>query len=112
MDASQEKSCAACRGEIPRLTAAEIARHAGELHADWQVVNGRQIEKTYLFADFKAALAFTNLVGDLAEAEGHHPEIHLAWGRVRLVIWTHAVNGLTGTDFALASKADRLGASA
>jgi 4a-hydroxytetrahydrobiopterin dehydratase len=101
-------SCAACRGEMPPLTAPDIARRASALPDGWQVIEAHHLEKEYAFPDFARALAFTNRVGALAEEEGHHPDIHLSWGRVRLVIWTFAVNGLTETDFVLAAKADRL----
>ena len=58
--------------------------------------------------DFKEALAFANRVGEVAEAEGHHPELHVRWGAVRVVVWTYAVDGLTETDFALARHIDRI----
>ena len=69
------------------------------------------LEKEYRFPDFRSALAFTNRLGDLAEREFHHPDIHLAWGRVRLEIWTHKIRGLTESDFVLAAKADALAES-
>ncbi len=81
---------------------------ARELDGGWQVVEERQLEKEYRFKDFREALAFTNKIGELAEAQGHHPDIYLAWGKVKLTIWTHKVNGLTESDFVLAAKADRL----
>ena len=86
----------------------ELARLAGELGGGWQVVAERQLEKEYQFKDFREALDFTNRVGELAEAQGHHPDIYLAWGKVKLTIWTHKINGLTESDFVLAAKADRL----
>jgi 4a-hydroxytetrahydrobiopterin dehydratase len=81
---------------------------AGELDGGWQVMGERQLEKEYRFKDFREALGFTNKVGELAEAQGHHPDIYLAWGKVKLSIWTHKINGLTESDFVLAAKADRL----
>ena len=85
-----------------------LTRLAGELDGGWQVVRDHQLEKEYRFEDFREALAFTNQVGELAEAEGHHPDIYLAWGRVKLVLWTHKIDGLTESDFVLAAKADKL----
>jgi 4a-hydroxytetrahydrobiopterin dehydratase len=79
-----------------------------ELDGGWQVVNEHHLEKDYKFKDFREALSFTNKVGELAEAQGHHPDIYLAWGKVKVTIWTHKVNGLTESDFVLAAKADRL----
>jgi 4a-hydroxytetrahydrobiopterin dehydratase len=66
------------------------------------------LEKTYLFKNFAEALAFVNRVGALAEEQGHHPDVYLAWGRVRLEIWTHKIKGLTESDFVFAAKCDRL----
>ena len=86
----------------------DLARLAGELAGGWQVVGERQLEKEYRFKDFREALGFTNKVGELAEAQGHHPDIYLAWGKVKLTIWTHKINGLTESDFVLAAKADKL----
>ena len=86
----------------------ELMRLTGELGGGWQVVEDRQLEKEYRFKDFREALAFTNKVGELAEAQNHHPDIYLAWGAVKLVVWTHKVNGLTESDFVLAAKADKL----
>ena len=86
----------------------ELVSLARELDGGWQVVEERQLEKEYRFKDFREALAFTNKIGELAEAQGHHPDIYLAWGKVKLTIWTHKVNGLTESDFVLAAKADRL----
>ena len=86
----------------------ELASLAGELDSGWQVVAERQLEKEYQFKNFREALAFTNQVGELAEAQGHHPDLYLAWGKVKLTIWTHKINGLTESDFVLAAKADKL----
>ncbi|HEY0141782.1 MAG TPA: 4a-hydroxytetrahydrobiopterin dehydratase [Thermoanaerobaculia bacterium] len=74
----------------------------------WNVVDGHHLEKSWDFDDFAQGLAFTNKVGALAEAEGHHPDIHLAWGKVRITLWTHTVNGLTRRDYDLAAKIDAL----
>ena len=85
-----------------------LTRLARELNGGWQVVEERQLEKEYQFKDFREALGFTNKVGELAETQGHHPDIYIAWGKVKLTIWTHKINGLTESDFVLAAKADRL----
>jgi 4a-hydroxytetrahydrobiopterin dehydratase len=74
----------------------------------WEVINEHHLSKEYKFADFKTALAFVNRLGELAEAEGHHPDIYLTWGKARVQIWTHPVNGLTEADFILAAKIDQL----
>jgi len=108
MNTLAEKQCVPCKGGIPPLKGQELARLARELDAGWQVLEERQLEKEYRFEDFREALCFTNRVGELAEAQGHHPDIYLAWGKVKLTIWTHKINGLTEGDFVLAAKADRL----
>jgi len=93
---------------VPPLEPVEIERLMEELGGDWRVERGHHLEREYRFPDFATALAFTNRVGALAEAEGHHPDIHLAWGSVRITIWTHEIDGLTESDFVLAAKIDEL----
>jgi len=73
----------------------------------WQIINEHHLEKEYIFADFIQALDFTVKVGEVAENQGHHPDIYLAWGKVKLTIWTHKIDGLTESDFILAAKADQ-----
>src|SRR5438876_1870155 len=103
-----EKECVPCKGGVPPLGGEELARLAKQLNSGWQVVKEHHLEKEYKFKDFREALEFTNKVGSLAEAQGHHPDIYLAWGKVRLTIWTHKIDGLTESDFVFAAKADRL----
>jgi 4a-hydroxytetrahydrobiopterin dehydratase len=107
MSALAQKECVPCKGGVPPLTAAENDQLLHELGGGWRVVDNHHLEKEYRFPDFKDALAFTNRVGELAEAEGHHPDIYLAWGKVRVTIWTHKIDGLTESDFVLAAKADQ-----
>jgi 4a-hydroxytetrahydrobiopterin dehydratase len=103
-----EKECVPCKGGVEPLKGEALAKLARELNGHWQVVEGRHLEKEYKFDNFRDALRFTNKVGELAEAQNHHPDIYLAWGKVKLTVWTHRVNGLTESDFVLAAKADRL----
>ncbi len=102
-----EKTCAACRGDVPALSG-EAARTLLKQLDQWEVVNGHHLHKELAFPDFRSALAFVNRVGDIAEAEGHHPDITLTWGAVTIDIWTHGIDGLTESDFILAAKIDRL----
>ena len=81
---------------------------AGLLVEPWRVVDGHHLERDFVFADFRQALDFTVAVGELAEAEDHHPDLHLAWGRVVVTIWTHKIDGLSESDFILAAKIDEL----
>lgn len=101
------KKCVPCEGGVPPLKRAEVSRLLKLLGNGWKVVRGHHLEKKYEFPDFRQALAFANHVGEVAEEEGHHPDIHLAWGRVVLTVWTHKIDGLTESDFILAAKADR-----
>ena len=102
------KSCVPCRGGVPPLEREESSRLLKELGADWRVVENHHLEKSYDFPDFKTALDFVNRVGELAEREGHHPDIELSYGKVGLTIWTHKIDGLTESDFVLAAKAEKL----
>ena len=108
MSGLAEKECVPCRGEVPPLKGAQLANVASELNGGWQVIKEHHLEKEYKFKDFRQALDFTNKVGELAESQGHHPDIYLAWGKVKLRIWTHKIDGLTESDFVLAAKADKL----
>ena len=108
MNTLAERQCVPCKGGVAPLKGQELAKLARELAGGWQVVEERQLEKEYRFKDFREALGFTNKIGELAEAQGHHPDIYLAWGKVKLTIWTHKINGLTESDFVLAAKADGL----
>jgi len=101
-----QKHCVPCRGGVPPLRGDAIAKLHAQLDDGWRVVDEHHLEKAYAFDDFAQALAFTNRVGAVAEAEGHHPDIHLGWGKVVMTIWTHKIDGLTESDFILAAKAD------
>jgi 4a-hydroxytetrahydrobiopterin dehydratase len=102
------KQCVPCRGGVPPLKGEQLTDLLGKLERGWKVVDEHHLEKEYSFDDFKLALEFTNRVGEIAEREGHHPDVHLAWGYVKLEIWTHKVDGLTESDFILAAKADEV----
>jgi 4a-hydroxytetrahydrobiopterin dehydratase len=103
-----QKECVPCKGGVPPLKGVELSELLDKLGGGWQVVDEHQLEKEYRFKDFRSALTFTNKVGELAETQGHHPDIHLSWGKVRLTIWTHKIGGLTESDFILAAKVDRI----
>jgi 4a-hydroxytetrahydrobiopterin dehydratase len=74
----------------------------------WNAVDEHHIIRSFTFPDFKRALDFVNRVGDVAESQGHHPDILLAWGKAEITLWTHKINGLTQSDFIMAAKIDRL----
>jgi 4a-hydroxytetrahydrobiopterin dehydratase len=102
-----DKQCVPCRGGIPPLKGKELqAMHAGV--PEWTVVDEHHLTREYKFPDFKQALDFVNKVGALAEEQGHHPDIFLAWGKAGVTMWTHKIDGLTESDFIMAAKIDRL----
>lgn len=104
----QEKSCTPCRGGVPPLTREE-AEHFQTEAPDWRLdQDARQIARSFRFADFRAALAFVETVGALAEAEGHHPDIHFGWGYATVFLQTKKIKGLHENDFIMAAKIDRL----
>src|SRR5207245_5800295 len=108
MTALAEKECVPCKGGVPPLKGQELARLNEQLHPGWKVVNEHHLEREFKFKDFREALEFTNKLGELAEAQGHHPDIYLAWGKVKLTMWTHKIDGLTESDFVFAAKVDQL----
>jgi 4a-hydroxytetrahydrobiopterin dehydratase len=85
----------------------EIDYLKNQLEGGWEVVADHHLRKVYNFPDFRSALAFVIRVGAVAEREGHHPDIHLSWGKVVIEIWTHKVNGLTESDFIMGAKCDK-----
>ena len=101
------RRCVPCRRGTPPLDAAAVAALLPRLPG-WAAAEGRRLEREFRFRDFREALAFADRVGALAEAEGHHPDLHLSWGRVGVVLWTHVAGGLTENDFILAAKVDAL----
>ena len=107
MSVLAQKTCVPCRGGVPPLKGEELDALQEKLGNDWQIINEHHLEKEYIFADFRQALDFTVKVGEVAENQGHHPDIYLAWGKVKLTIWTHKIDGLTESDFIFAAKADQ-----
>ena len=101
-----KKHCVPCRGGVPPLEGVKITELHEQLPTGWEVVREHHLTKTFKFKDFVTGLAYVNKVGAIAEEEGHHPDIYLAWGQVRMDIWTHKVDGLTESDFIFAAKAD------
>jgi 4a-hydroxytetrahydrobiopterin dehydratase len=103
-------ACVPCRGGVPTLTEAEIAALRPEVPA-WDVVEVdgvKRLRREFRFPDFRQALDFTVRVGEIAEREQHHPDLHVAWGRVIVETWTHKIRGLHRNDFVIAAKADAL----
>jgi 4a-hydroxytetrahydrobiopterin dehydratase len=103
-----KQECIPCKDSIAPLTGRALADLLEKLGNTWAIINGHHLEKGFKFKNFREALAFTNKVGELAEANNHHPDIYLAWGRVKTTIWTHKIDGLTESDFVMAAKIDQL----
>ena len=103
-----QKKCVPCEKGTPPLQGEKLAKLFNQLDGDWAVVDEHHLQKKYKFKNFRQALDFTNHVGEIAEAEGHHPDIYLAWGKVELKIWTHKIGGLSESDFVFAAKVDQL----
>lgn len=102
--------CTACRGGEPTLSDAEIADWLPDV-PDWQVFSDgeiKKLERTFRFKNFKQAMAFTQLVGEIAEEEDHHPLIQTEWGKVKVIWWTHKIRGLHKNDFIMAAKTDQI----
>ncbi|MFZ3264018.1 MAG: 4a-hydroxytetrahydrobiopterin dehydratase [Terriglobales bacterium] len=110
MSSLADKTCIPCKGGVPPLKGKELAAMHQQLpeSAHWNIVHEHHLVRSYKFPDFKSALAFVNRVGALAEEQRHHPDILLGWGKVVITTWTHAVDGLTESDFILAAKINQL----
>ena len=102
-----EKHCVPCKGGTPALTGAALAPLAAQV-PQWTVVGELQLERVFKFPNFVTALAFVNRIGEVAEAENHHPDLELGWGRVAVKTYTHKIDGLSESDFILAAKIDAL----
>lgn len=103
-----EKTCTPCRGGVPPLTREEAERFHTQA-PDWQLVeDARQIERSFRFRNFREALTFVQQVGELAESEGHHPDISFGWGYATVSLRTKKIKGLHENDFIMAAKIDRL----
>ena len=101
------KTCVPCRGGIPALKGEELTVLAHQVPM-WSVIHEHHVTRKFEFPDFRKALAFVNRVGEVAEQQGHHPDILLAWGRAEITMFTHKIDGLTESDFILAAKIDKL----
>ena len=103
-----KKSCKACQGETKPLDGLRSSQLLKELSTGWNLNAAGHLIKEFRFKDFKTALGFVNQIGALAEAEGHHPNMHFTWGYVKVELWTHKLKGLSESDFIMAAKIDRL----
>jgi 4a-hydroxytetrahydrobiopterin dehydratase len=107
MNELASKHCVPCRGGVAALKGQELRDLANQLPG-WRIINEHHLTREYAFPDFKTALEFVNRAGEVAEREGHHPNIAFTWGKVEITIYTHKVDGLTESDFILAAKLEQL----
>jgi 4a-hydroxytetrahydrobiopterin dehydratase len=104
-----ERECEACTSDDDPLEGEELEELHDQVDQNvWDVVDEHHLEGTYAFEDFGDALEFAYEVGELAEEEWHHPDIHLSWGEVVVEMWTHKIDGLFETDFVMAARMDRI----
>jgi len=108
MASPAEKHCIPCEKGAEPLKGDQIERRTEQLDPDWRVVDGHHLERQLTFDDFRQALDFVNRVGELAEEEGHHPDICFGYGKAKIDLWTHKIDGLHENDFILAVKIDQL----
>ena len=100
------KKCIPCEGGVPSLSPAQAQRFLKSV-SGWKLINGH-LQKSYKFKNFVAASSWLEKIKFLAEAEGHHPDIHWSWNLITLELWTHAINGLSENDFILAVKINEI----
>lgn len=101
-----KNACVPCKGGVPPLKGDALQALHDELNSDWQLIDEHHLEKNYSLKGYSPAVAFTNVVAGIAEEQDHHPDIVLSWGKVRVTIWTHKINGLTESDFYFAAKVE------
>ena len=102
-----DMKCVPCRGGTPSMEESRARELLKELSPGWELNQAEHLERTYSFKNFAQALEFANKVGAIAEEEGHHPDLYIAWGKCKVEVWTHKIQGLSESDFYLAAKADR-----
>ena len=106
--ALNDKRCKPCEGGVRPLISREIKKLLSDIK-DWKAQQNKKIERVFAFKDFKESMRFTNKVGEIAEEEGHHPDMLIhSWNKVKIVLWTHAIGGLSENDFIVANKIDDL----
>ena len=102
------RECLPCKDGTPPIKGAQMLSFTQALGNGWNIINEHHLEREFKFPNFVSALAFTNQIGDMAERIGHHPDFELGWGRVKLILFTHKINGLSEADFVFAAKINRL----
>ena len=104
----ENKKCVPCQGGIPPLIKVEIDKFLNQIDADWNVNMDKELYKIFKFDKYLSAIKFSTLVADLAEHQGHHPYIHINFKSVKIILFTHKINGLHENDFLMANKIDNI----
>ena len=104
----KNKKCVPCEGGVQRLAKDKITGLKKLIHSDWELIENTKIKRSFRFVNFKQTMEFVNKVADLAENEGHHPDMYVTYGSCTIELWTHAIDGLSENDFILAAKIDGL----
>ena len=102
------RECVPCKGGVPPMTVQEAEVMKSGVNSDWDVIDGHHLARVWTFRDFESALDFVNAAGAICEQQGHHADFEFGWGRVKALIWTHKIDGLTESDFILAAKFDEI----
>ena len=100
----EDKKCKPCEGSVEPFTQEEIEEMKQEISSEWEAVDNHHLRREFDFDDFESALDFVNRIGEIAEEEGHHPDIYLTWGEAAIEIYTHEIDGLHENDFIIAKK--------
>jgi 4a-hydroxytetrahydrobiopterin dehydratase len=103
-----QRHCQPCKGNVPPMKGADLAHYRNQLGEGWNVIGEHHLEKEFKVQDWREAVALTDRIADLADQEDHHPDILLQWGKVKVTLWTHKINGLSENDFILAARIDRV----
>ena len=103
-----DRECVPCRGGVPPLAAEGIEELRRQISSEWSVVEGRRLEREVRLKDFRQAMALANKIAEIAEEQGHHPDLLVTWGRLKIMLFTHAIGGLHDNDFIMAARIDAL----
>ncbi|GAB4322321.1 MAG: 4a-hydroxytetrahydrobiopterin dehydratase [Candidatus Sumerlaeia bacterium] len=102
----EKKRCVPCRGDVPPLKGQALQELLERLGGGWTLAGEHHLEKVFQFRDYRETIRFVNIIAEIAEEQNHHPDLHVSWGRVTVVIYTHKIDGLTESDFVLAARFD------
>ncbi len=102
------RHCLACEGDYPSLKGSAIKIYQEQLHTPWQIIDEKKIKQTFKLKSFLEAIDFVNQIAKVAEKEGHHPDIYIFYNQVEIILWTHAIGGLSENDFIMAAKIEKI----